>query len=220
MKKYTALNDPLHEYVLAHRSGATDPILDALRKETETLGDDAIMAVSPEQCSFLTTLVAAIGATRAIEVGTFTGSSALGIARGLAPGGILYCFDEAAEWTGIARRHWALAGVSDRIVLTIGDAAETLPRFAPPDPIDFAFIDADKEGYDSYYETVLPLLRPNGLIAFDNMLRHGEIVEPFEKQSAGTIALDRLNKKLASDPRVQSVLLPIADGINLCRKLG
>jgi len=219
MRKYTVLTDGLYDYMTRQRSGADDPVLEELRTETMKLGDVSVMAISLEQCSFLTFLVAAVGAKQAVEVGTFTGSSALSIARGLPPDGRLTCFDQADQWTGIAQRHWKKAGVSGQIELRLGDAARLVPAFKPAKPIDFVFIDANKEGYDLYYESLLPHVRTGGVIVFDNMLRHGEVVEPVEKQPVQTRAIDQLNRKLAKDPRVQSVLVPIADGLNLCRKL-
>lgn len=219
MRKYTLLTDSLYDYLTRHRSGADDPVLEELRAETIKLGDVSGMAISLEQCSFLTFLTAAIGAIHAVEVGTFTGSSALSIARGLPPMGRLTCFDQADDWTGIARHYWKKAGVSDKIELRIGDAATTVSQYEPEHPIDFVFIDANKDGYDLYYESLLPYVRTGGVIVFDNMLRHGEVLDPIAEQTVETQAIDRLNAKLARDPRVQSVLIPVADGLNLCRKL-
>jgi caffeoyl-CoA O-methyltransferase len=219
MRKYTLLDDKLYDYLVQQRSDAADPVLDSLRAETLNLGDVSQMAISLEQYSFLTFLVAAIGAKHAAEVGTFTGSSALSIARGLPSDGRLTCFDQAENWTGIAQRHWHLAGVSGKIELRLGDAARLVPSFKPEQALDFVFIDANKDGYDLYYESLLPHVRSGGVIVFDNMLRHGEILEPVEKQTVEARAINQLNRKLARDPRVQSVLIPVADGLNLCRKL-
>jgi len=220
MRKYTPVTDELYDYLLQQRSGANDPQMDALRSDTASLGDDInIMSVSPEQCSLLTFLVAAIGAWHAVEVGTFTGASSLAIARGLPPDGRLICFDQSGEWTSIAQKHWKLAGVESKIELRLGDAAQLLRAFKPATPLDFVFIDANKDGYDLYYEALLPLLRPGGVMVFDNMLRHGEVLQPAETQTLETRTITALNRKLARDPRVQSVLIPVADGLNLCRKL-
>jgi caffeoyl-CoA O-methyltransferase len=215
---YLPFTDELYQYMLAQRSDAKDPLLDALRNETKGLGDIANMAISPDQCSFMTLLVALTGAKWAVEVGTFTGSSSISIARGLAPGGKLICFDQEFKWTSIARRYWIKAGVHDRIELKLGNAHDMLQRFRPTSPLDFVFIDADKEGYDFYYETLLPKVRPGGLIIFDNMLRGGQVVDPVEKKTQGTRSIDNLNRKLSNDPRIQAVLVPIADGLFLCRK--
>jgi caffeoyl-CoA O-methyltransferase len=173
------------------------------------------MIATAEQGDFFTLLVAALRVESALEIGTFTGFSSLCIARGLAPHGRLLCCDISAEWTDIARRYWKRAGVDDRIELRLGPATATLAALEPGRTFDFVFIDADKTGYDAYYELVLPRLRAGGLIVFDNMLAHGNVVEP---RSDRDRAIDVLNRKLAVDPRVDSVLLPIADGLNLCRK--
>jgi caffeoyl-CoA O-methyltransferase len=215
---YLPFNDELYHYMLAQRSDANDPLLEALRRETKSLGDIANMAISPDQCSFMSLLVALTGAKWAVEVGTFTGSSSISIARSLAPGGKLICFDQEFKWTSIARRYWAKAGVLDRIELKLGNARDLLQRFRPSVQLDFVFIDADKEGYDFYYETLLPMVRTGGLIVLDNMLRGGQVVDPMERKSPGTRSIDQLNRKLAQDPRIQAVLTPIADGLFLCRK--
>jgi caffeoyl-CoA O-methyltransferase len=217
--KYTPLNDELYAYLVAQRSNAHDPILDALRIETESLGEVSAMAISPEQGSLLNLLVAVIGAKWAVEVGTFTGTSSIQIARGLAPGGKLYCFDQDFKWTSVARRYWIRAGVNDRIELRLGDAHRMFAHFRPQGPLDFVFIDADKESYDTYYEFFLPLMRPGGLILFDNMLKRGQVIHPTDKHLPENRAIDQLNRKLAADHRVQAVLLPVADGLYLCRKL-
>lgn len=216
---YLPLNDALYRYVLAHRSDANEPILEEIRRETATLGEVAEMAISPDQCSFLTMLAALIGARHAVEVGTFTGSSSVSIARGLVPGGRLVCFDQDFRWTSIARRYWFKAGLQDRIELRLGNARNLLERYRPPAPLDLVFIDADKEGYDFYYEALLPHVRTNGLIIFDNMLRGGKVVDPAAYTNAGVRAINDLNVKLAGDHRIQSVLLGVADGLHLCRKL-
>jgi len=216
--KYTPLNDELYAYLLAQRSNAHDPILEALRVETESLGEVSTMAISPEQGTLLNLLVAVIGAKWAVEVGTFTGTSSIHIARSLAPGGKLYCFDQDYKWTSMARRYWIKAGVNDRIELRLGDAHRMFAHFRPQGPLDFVFIDADKESYDAYYEFMLPLVRPGGIILFDNMLRGGQVIHPTDKNLPETRAIDQLNRKLAADPRIQAVLLPVADGVYLCRK--
>jgi caffeoyl-CoA O-methyltransferase len=217
--KYIPLNDALYSYLLTHRSGARDPVLDGLRQETEGLGPISVMSISPEQSSLMTLLVSVIGAKWAVEIGTFTGTSSISIARGLAPGGKLVCFDQDFRWTTIARRYWLKAGVQDRIELRLGNARELVPHFRPKTAIDFVFIDADKESYNHYYESIVNYVRPGGLILFDNMLRGGDVVHPTEKNTPATRSIDQLNRKLAQDDRVQSVLLPVADGLNLCRKL-
>ena len=216
--KYTQLDDTLYNYLRSMRSGADDPVLRDLRAETERLGDDSVMMISEEQGSFFSLLVAAIGARTAVEVGTFTGYSSLCIARGLPADGRLFCFDISEEWTAIARRFWNRAGVAEKITLALGDARETLRRFDPPAEIDFAFIDADKVGYETYFEMILPRVRKGGVIVFDNMLWGGRLGRGEILEESGK-AIDALNRRLAHDPRVESVLLPIADGLHLCRKL-
>jgi len=216
--KILPLDRKLYDYLLAHRT-PDDTVLRELREETARLGDRARMQIAPEQGTFLRLLVAAMGARRAVEVGTFTGYSAICIARGLAPGGRLLCCDVSAEWTAVARRYWERAGVADRIDLRLAPAAETL-RALPGEPVlDFGFIDADKTGYPVYYEEVLRRLRPGGLIAVDNVLWSGAVVRA-NKRDADTRAIRRFNDLVAADERVDSVMTPIADGITVVRKRG
>ena len=215
MNKNLALSDAQYAYLAQMRSRRDDPLLAELRRETEGIGEMSVMIATAEQGDFFTLLVAALRAESALEVGTFTGFSSLCIARGLPPHGRLLCCDISAEWTAIARRYWQKAGVSDRIELRLGPAADTLAALEAGRTFDFVFIDADKTGYDAYYELVLPRVRPGGVIIFDNMLAHGRVVNP---ESDRDRAIDALNRKLAADPRVESVLLPIADGLNFCRK--
>jgi caffeoyl-CoA O-methyltransferase len=218
MSKFVSMNAALADYVLAHRS-PDDAVLDELRAETASrLPDNSVMQIAADQGTFLSLLVAAIGARQAVEVGTFTGYSAICIARGLGEGGRLLCCDVSEEWTAVARRYWAKASLQDRIELRLGPAAETL-RALPREPqFDFAFIDADKPGYLAYYEEVLPRLRTGGLVAVDNVLWSGDIVDP-DNTDENTRALRAFNDHVAADRRVQSVLLSIADGVTLARKL-
>lgn len=217
MHKFVVLDEELVSYLEAHRS-PDDAVILELRAETARLGDRAAMQVPGSQATFLTLLVAAMGARRAIEVGTFTGMSALAIARGLGPSGRLLACDVSEEWTAIARRYWARAGVADRIDLRLAPAKETL-RSLPLEPsFDFAFIDADKAGYVDYYELVLPRLRPGGLIAADNVLWSGKILRA-KGADEDTRALRAFNDHVAGDRRVQSVMLPVADGLMIARKL-
>lgn len=216
--KYITLNDEIYSYTLNQRSPRSiDEILDALSQETQSLGDIARMQISHDQSSFFSLLVAAIGARRAVEIGTFTGSSALAIAHGLPEDGKLLCLDQSEEWTKIARKYWAQAGYDSKIELRIGDAKSTLAALPEEEQFDFAFVDADKTGYDTYFELLLPRLKPNALIIFDNMLRGGRVAKE-TLETDDERALDAMNKKLASDARVESVLLPLADGLNICRK--
>jgi len=202
---------------MAHRT-PDDEVVNELREETARLGGHAVMQVAPEQASFLRLLVASTGARRAVEVGTFTGLSALSIARGLPADGRLLCLDVSEQWTAIARRAWARAGVADRIELRVAPAAETL-RALPDEPqFDFAFIDADKQSYPVYWEELVRRLRPGGLIAADNVLWGGDVVR-LEEQDGDVVAIRRFNELVLGDARVESVMLAIADGLTLARKL-
>lgn len=215
--KYTALDTALYDYLVAHRT-PDDEVVRELREETARLGSHAVMQIAPDQASFLRILVAATGARRAIEVGTFTGFSALAIARGLPPDGKLLCLDVSEEWTAIGRRAWRKAGVLDRIELRIGPAAEALQRL-PSEPVfDFAFIDADKKGYPVYWNEIVRRLRPGGLVAVDNVLWEGEVVDP-DKQGEDVVAIRRFNELVLADTRVESVMLALADGLTIARRL-
>jgi caffeoyl-CoA O-methyltransferase len=216
--KYIALTDSLYRYLVNCGSHSSDPVLESLRGETDALGEISKMQISQEQGSFMTLLVAAIGAKSAIEVGTFTGCSSICIARGLNQNGRLICVDENKEWTDIAQKFWNQAGVKDRIQLRLGPAIPLLEKLEPGLSFDFAFIDAAKTEYDAYYELLLPRIRPNGLILFDNMLWGGRLGAGPISEPGGR-AIDALNRKLANDARIECVLLPIADGLQLCRKL-
>jgi len=216
--KYVRLNERLYRYLSRCRSDASDPLLQALRAETAALGEEVSKCqISDEQGTFLSVLVAATGVKSAIEVGTFTGYSSLCIARALPAKGRLICLDASKEWTAVARKYWAKAGVQDRIELRLGPAIPALQQLEPRLSFDFAFIDADKTEYDAYYELLLPRVRRNGLILFDNMLWGGRLGAGAVRKATGR-AIDALNHKLATDARVEAVLLPVADGIQLCRK--
>jgi caffeoyl-CoA O-methyltransferase len=215
--KYTPLDDALYAYLAAHRS-PDDPVVRELREETARLGDRATMQISADQATFLRILVAAIGARRAVEVGTFTGLSALAIARGLPADGHLLCLDVSDEWTQVARRAWAKAGVADRIELRLGPAADTLRALPAGTTFDFAFIDADKKGYPVYWDEILRRLRPGGLVAVDNVLWEGEVVDP-DARGDDVVAIRHFNELVVADSRVESVMLALADGLTLARKL-
>jgi caffeoyl-CoA O-methyltransferase len=219
MSKYTKIDDALHAYLVAHRT-PDDPILAELAEETRRLmGPRSIMQIAPEEGTLLGLLVAATGARRVVEVGTFTGYSALCMARALPPGGRLLACDVSEEYTAVARRYWQKAGVADRIDLVLAPAADTLRRLPDEISIDFAFIAADKTGYRTYYEEILKRLRPNGLVAIDNVLWNGHVIRD-DDQSEDTRAIRALNDFVAADPRVQAVLIGVSDGITLARKLG
>ena len=210
------LDETMAAYVVDH-SEPVDAVLARLTERTVALGDPAGMQIGPDQSAFLTMLTRFAGVTNAVEVGTFTGTSALCIARGLASGGHLLCCDVSEEWTSIAREAWAEAGVDDRIELRIAPGIETL-RALPSDPvIDLAFIDADKPGYGSYYEELVPRLRPGGWIVADNTLWGGSIVDP-TVTDANTEALRAYNDRARDDERVTTVLLALADGLTVSQK--
>ena len=160
----------------------------------------------------------AMGAKRAVEVGTFTGYSALAIARGLGPEGTLLCCDVSEEWTAIARDAWERAGVADRIELAIGPGLETLRALPAEEQFDFAFIDADKPGYPGYYEEILLRAAPGGLMLIDNVLQGGRVIDE-SSTDENVVAIRDLNDTIVKDPRVSVVLLPIGDGVSVVQKL-
>jgi len=213
--KTIGLSDELAAYVVA--VGAREPqVLARLREETAVLPQHG-MQISPEEGAFLAMLARLTGARRCIEVGTFTGYSSTAVALALPADGKLVCCDVSQEWTDLARRAWQEAGVADRIDLRIAPAQETLAALldaGEADTYDFAFVDADKAGYDTYYEQLLRLVRPGGLIAFDNTLWSGRVLEQ-DPDDEDTRALQALNAKLAVDERVDLCLLPVADGVTL-----
>ncbi|RKN28351.1 O-methyltransferase [Micromonospora musae] len=212
--KSIPLTDELHAYLVGHGS-PPDEIIRDLAEETRTvLPDEATMQVAPEQAAFLTFLTRILGVRQAVEVGTFTGLSSLAIARGLAEGGRLTCFDISEEYTGIARRYWARAGVDDRIELRIGPAGDTLRELPHERYLDFAFIDADKTGYPIYWAELVPRMRPGGVIAVDNVLRGGAVIAPRNESDR---AIAAFNDEVLADVRVDAVMLPIADGLTLAR---
>src|SRR5213593_1260703 len=190
-----------------------------LRAETATL-PHAGMQISADQGAFLALLARTIGARHALEIGTFTGYSALAVAAALPDDGKLNCCEVNEEWTNIARRYWAEAGLAERIELRLGPAIDTLTtllRTGSDGAFDFAFIDADKTSYDTYYEVCLKLLRPGGVIALDNMLWAGSVADP-SAHDADTDALRSLNAKIRDDTRVDACLVTIGDGVMLARK--
>jgi caffeoyl-CoA O-methyltransferase len=210
------LSPEIHEYLVAHGS-PPDAIERALIDETAALGGIAMMQIAPEQGALLRILTQVIGATRAVEVGTFTGYSALCIARGLPADGRLLCCDISDEWTKIGRRHWEEAGVADRIELRLGPALDTLQSLPREEAFDLAFIDADKPNYIAYYEELLPRLRVNSLLIIDNVLWSGSVVDP-KANDENVTAIRAFNDHLAADRRVEKVMLPVSDGITLARK--
>jgi len=212
------LSDELHEYLLSV-SLREPEVMQRLRAETAD-HPKSNMQIAPEQGQFLQFLVRLIGARRTLEIGVFTGYSALAVASALPPTGTLVACDVSEEYTDVARRYWTEAGVADRIDLRIAPAEETLAALlddGQAGTFDFSFIDADKESYDSYYEQSLELLRPGGVIALDNVFRDGRVTNP-DIEDESVRAIQRLNEKLHSDERVDLSMLPLADGVTLAMK--
>jgi caffeoyl-CoA O-methyltransferase len=214
--KFTSLDEGLHAYVVDH-GAREDEVLRRVRVETAALGEISIMQVAPDQGALITLLVRAIGARRALELGTFTGYSAICIARGLASDGRLLTCEVSERWAEIARRYFADAGVEELIELCVGPALETLRSLPAGDRFDFAFIDADKEGYLDYYEQCVARLRPGGLLMVDNVLLGGRVLDP-DPDDTSARAIAELNERIAGDERVDVAMLGIADGVTLALK--
>jgi caffeoyl-CoA O-methyltransferase len=212
------IDGPIADYALDHSSGPDAVQLELQRVTADRTGSRAGMQIGDDQAVLLEILARASGARRAVEIGTFTGYSALALARGLGPDGRLLCCDVSEEWTAIAREYWEKAGVADRIELRLGPALDTLRSLPPDDRFDLAFVDADKTGYAGYYEELLPRLRPGGLLLVDNTLWSGAVLDE-KDESADTVALRALNDRIAADPRVRVVLLPIGDGVTVVQRL-
>jgi predicted O-methyltransferase YrrM len=214
--KYVRLTPELYAYVVEH-GAREDGVLRRLRAETEELGDIAIMQISPEQGAFMTLLAKAMGAGRALELGTFTGYSTICVARGLGEGGQLVTCDLNGDWAQIARRYFDEAGVADRIDLRLGPALETLRALPDDEPFDLAFIDADKREYPDYYEECLRLLRSGGLIMLDNVLRGGDVLDDADEDPR-TVATREVNERAIADERVDVAMLGVSDGVTLALK--
>lgn len=212
------LDEVVRGYLLANQP-AENPVLAELRELTATM-PRARMQISPEQGHFLQFLIKLIGARTVLEIGTFTGYSSLAMALALPPDGHITACDKSAEWTDIACQHWRKAGVADKIELKIGTAVDTLQALVDQGcggRYDIAFVDANKEDYDAYYEFSLKLVRPGGLIAVDNALRGGRVADSDETHPSVTVVRD-LNAKIARDERVDRVLLPVGDGMMMARR--
>lgn len=218
MPKVTALSEDLCRYLLAHRT-ADDAVAAELRAETlERFGALGGMMIAEDEGSFLSVLVGALAPRFAVEVGTFTGYSALFIARALPPGGKLLCCDVNAEWARIGAPYLQRAGVAEKIDLRIAPAIETLRALPEKQTIDFAFLDADKANYTAYYEEILKRTRKNGLIAADNVLWHNWLMDAAD-QHPEAVGVREFNDYVLRDPRVQTSMIHVADGITLIRKL-
>jgi predicted O-methyltransferase YrrM len=217
MGRFVKATDALMEYL--SRTGAREhPAQRHCREETQEL-PMAMMQIAPEQGAFLALLAQLIGATRCLEIGTFTGYSALSVALALPPNGHIVALDISKDFTDRARKYWKEANVEKKIDLRIGPALDALGSMtaANEGPFDFAFIDADKTNYDNYYEHTLKLLRTGGLIAFDNMLWSGAVADP-KNTDPDTVALRALNGKIHGDDRVDMALATVGDGVMLARK--
>ena len=213
-----AMSDRIHEYLLSVTLRESEPMR-RLRDETAKLPNSR-MQISPEQGQLMALLVELLGARQAIEVGVFTGYSALSVALALPSDGRLIACDVNEEWTAIARRYWEEAGVAAKIELRLAPALQTLDALiaeGKAGQFDFCFIDADKGNYDAYYERCLTLLRPGGLLAIDNALWGGDVADP-SNQEQSTKVIRALNAKVGADARVSSSLVPIGDGMHLARK--
>ena len=211
------LSDALQEYVEAH-STPPEEILTELAEQTASMfGARAGMQIGPEQGTFMTVLTQLTGASRALEIGTFTGYSSICVARGLTSGGQLTCCDVSEQWTSVARKYWELAGVADRIRLELRPALETLRAMPASERFDVAFIDADKTGYIGYWDEVVPRIRPGGIILVDNTLSHGRVIDS-ATTDADVAGIQAFNDHAMADDRVVLVLLPIGDGLTLARK--
>ena len=208
-------DDDLGRYLDAH-STPPDAVQRRLIETTAQLGGISVMQIGADQGAFLQILVACLQPRFAVEIGTFTGYSSLAIARGLPEGGRLLCCDVSEEWTTVAREHWELAGVSDRIELQIGPAADTIGALGDDVEVDFAFIDADKTGYLDYYESLVPRLSTKGMIAVDNTLWSGKVLDD-EVDDADTVALREFNDRVVADDRTLVAMTPIGDGLTLIR---
>ena len=216
MSKFTPLTDELHEYMVAH-GARQDDVLRRVQEETAAMGDIAVMQIAPDQGAFMTLLARLTGAREAIELGTFTGYSAICIARGLVPGGRLIACELSEEYAEVAAANIAAAGVADRVEIRIGPALDTLADIPENEVFDLGFIDADKENYPAYYEAVLARTKPGGLIVVDNVLAAGRVTDPDNDQEQ-VRAIRETNELIAADERVDSAMVAIADGLMLARK--
>ncbi len=218
MSRYSAIDERSYQY-LVKTSVRESEVARRLREETQKM-PAAQMQIGPEQGQFMKLLVEMLGAKKTLEIGVFTGYSALWVASGLPDGGRLIACDVSEEYTAIARRYWQEAGVADKIDLRLRPALETLDGLVvagESGTFDFSFIDADKTGYENYYERSLELLRPGGLIAIDNTIWSGKVADP-GAQDEDTLAIRRLNERLLQDERISLSMLTVGDGLTLALK--
>ena len=212
------VDQELADYIAAHSTKPDDVQRKLMTSTEERTGSASRMQIGGDQGTFFEILTSSIAARNAIEIGTFTGYSALSIARGLGPTGRLICCDVSEEWTAIARENWNLAGIADRIDLRIAPALDTIAALPADTQFDLAFIDADKTNYANYFEALLPRMRTGGVILVDNTLWSRQVLDPQAKE-ADTVALRAFNKMVASDTRVRCVIIPMGDGVTLLQKL-
>lgn len=218
MNRSVGLTPELHDYLVDHSVREPD-LLRRLRAETASLAESE-MQIAPEQGAFMAMLVRMLGAQQTLEIGVFTGYSSTSVALALPEHGRITACDVSEDYTAVARRYWREAGVSEKIDLRIGDAADTLETLLAEgrgETYDFAFIDADKPSYDTYYEHALQLVRRGGLIVLDNVLRNGRVLDP-APDDASTTAMVALNEKIYDDERVDVTMVPIGDGMTLARR--
>jgi caffeoyl-CoA O-methyltransferase len=208
----TEVTQEVVDYLARH--AGQDEVLERVARETAAM-PRAVMATTPDEAALLTMLARLVGARRALEVGTFTGYGAISIARGLAGGGRLTCLELDEEYAAVARRNLEDAGVADRVEIVVGPALESL-RAMPAEPtFDYAFLDADKEGYPDYYEEIVPRLLPGGLLLIDNVLLGGRVTDPHEERER---IMDALNDRVTADERVESAMVLVADGLTFVRR--
>lgn len=214
------LTDDLISYVWQHGT-REHPVMKKCREETAAMGPVAQMQIAPDQGGFLSLLIKLLDARRTLEVGVFTGYSSLAVALALPSDGRIIALDKNEEFTQKAKAYWQEAGIADKIDLRMGSGIDTLNALIKDEQgatnFDFAFIDADKSSYDTYYEGALKLLRPGGIVAIDNVLWHGQVVDETDK-SKDTLAIRALNEKIGKDERIDICLTTIGDGLTLCRK--
>jgi caffeoyl-CoA O-methyltransferase len=213
--KYLQLSPELYEYLIAH-GARQDELLARVERETEALGGIAKMQIGPDEGALLALLARTVDARFAVEVGTFTGYSAICIGRALPADGRLLCCELSEDWAATARANVERAGLADRVEIRVAPAIETLRTLPREPPVDFAFVDADKTGYPDYYEELLRLMRPGALMVLDNVLLGGRVLEPGDDEAART--MHPLNERIAADERVDCTMLGVADGITIVRK--
>jgi caffeoyl-CoA O-methyltransferase len=215
--KQASLSADLHRYTVEHGTPPDDVLIDLIAETRSLFATNAGMQIDAGQGAFLTLLTRVVSPRFVVEVGTFTGYSSICIARGLSDDASMLCCDVSDEFTSVARRYWERAGLSDRIELRLGPAADTLAALPDDTNIDMAFIDADKGGYLTYYEAILERMPAGGLIVVDNVMWHGQVVDDSDT-SVDTVAIRAFNDHVAADARVEAAMIPVGDGLTLARK--